>query len=100
MSHAQDKVKNSTRRHRDENAVKKQAKIAKAHGFNIHDKVIKEPHRLAKHHAMNCGNPKCYLCGNPRKTHKDKLTPQEHRLFQDMDSIRDKKSNGTISPDE
>lgn len=94
MSHAQDKVKNSTRRHRDENAVKKQAKIAKAHGFNIHDKVIKEPHRLAKHHAMNCGNPKCYLCGNPRKTHKDKLTPQEHRLFQDLDAVRDKHSNG------
>lgn len=99
MSHAQDKVKNSTRRHRDENAVKKQAKIAKAHGFNIHDKVIKEPHRLAKHHAMNCGNPKCYLCGNPRKTHKDKLTPQEHRLFQDLDAVRDKHSNG-LEPDD
>lgn len=99
MSHAQDKLKNSTRRHRDENAVKKQAKIAKAHGFNIHDKVIKEPHRLAKRHAMDCGNPNCMMCGNPRHLHKHGLTAQENRLFQDMDDVRDKHSNG-IKPKE
>lgn len=100
MSHSHDKVKNSTRRHRDETAVKKQAKIAKAHGFTTHDKVIKEPHRLSKRHAMDCGNPECYLCGNPRKTHKDKLTAQEQRLFQDVDNVRDKHSNGIIPKDE
>ena len=100
MSHAQDKVKNSTRRHRDETAVKKQAKIAKAHGFTSQDRVMKEPHRLAKRHAMDCGNPECYLCGNPRKTHKDKLTAQEHKLFQDLDNTRDKKSNGIVLPEE
>lgn len=99
MSHQQDKVKNSIRRHRDENAVKKQAKIAKAHGFTSQDRVIKEPHRLAKHHAMNCGNPKCYLCGNPRHLHKHGLTAQENRLFQDVDSVRDKHSNG-LKPDD
>ena len=100
MSHAQDKVKNPTRWYRDETAVKKQAKIAKAHGFTSHDKVIKEPHRLAKRHAMDCGNSECYLCGNPRKTHKDKLTAQEHRLFQDTDHVRDKHSNGLIPKDD
>jgi hypothetical protein len=93
------KFLNSQRRHRDETAVKKQIKIAKAHGLTNKDKAIKEPHRLVKHHVMDCGNPDCYLCGNPRKTHKDKLTAQEKRLFQDTEKITDKHSNG-LSPSE
>jgi len=48
---------------------------------------------------MDCGNPDCYLCGNPRKTHKDKLTAQEKRLFQDTEKITDKHSNG-LKPNE
>lgn len=31
------------------------------------DRCIKEPHRLAKRSAFNCGNPNCVMCGNPRK---------------------------------
>jgi hypothetical protein len=31
---------------------------------------------------MDCGNPECYMCGNPRKTHKDKLTVQEKSFKQ------------------
>ncbi len=89
MSDSQSKFKTSKRRQKDENAVKKQAKIAKEHGA-----PVKEPHRLHKRHAMDCGNPECYLCGNPRKTHKDKLTQQEKRLFQDLDHTTDKRSNG------
>lgn len=91
------KYLNSQRRFRDETAVKKQVRIAKQHGMQFNDKVIKEPHRLAKHHTMDCGNPKCFLCGNPRKTHKDKLTAQEKRIFQDLDKTTDKHSNG-LSP--
>jgi hypothetical protein len=89
------KYLNSRRRHKDETAVKKQLKIAKQHNsFADENKVLKEPHRLAKHHAMDCGNPKCFMCGNPRKTHKDKLTAQEKRLFQDTEQITDRHSNG------
>ena len=80
MSTDQDKIKHSKRLLKDENAVKKQTKIAKEHGA-----PVTEPHRLHKKHAMDCGNPECYLCGNPRKTHKDKLTQQEKRLFQNLD---------------
>ena len=76
MSTEQDKFKHSKRLQQDENAIKKQTKIAKASGV-----PVTEPHKFAKHHAMDCGNPGCYLCGNPRKTHKDKLTQQEKRLF-------------------
>jgi hypothetical protein len=95
MSTEQDRFKNSKRRLRDESAVKKQSKIARQHGLTEKDKAVKEPHRLVKHHAMDCGNPECYLCGNPRKTHKDKLTAQEKRLFQDTEDIRNRHSNGT-----
>jgi hypothetical protein len=48
---------------------------------------------------MDCGNPECFMCGNPRKTHKDKLTQQEKRLFQDVEKTTDKKSNG-LKPDD
>lgn len=95
MSHENDKIKNSKRRYSDETAIKKQAKIAKQHnigGYTSQD--VKQPHRLNKRHAMDCGNPECFLCGNPRKTHKDKLTQQEKRIFQDVDNINDRKSNG------
>ena len=88
MSTEEDKFKNSKRRLKDENAVKKQTKIAKEFGV-----PVKEPHKFAKHHAMNCGNPKCVMCGNPRKTFNE-LTQQEKRLFQDVDTPNDKHSNG------
>jgi hypothetical protein len=91
------KFLNSQRRYRDGTAVKKQVKIAKAHGLTNKDKAIKEPHRLAKHHVMDCGNKECYICGNPRRSHKDKLTAQEKRLFQDTEKVSDKHSNGLKS---
>ena len=90
---------NSQRRHRDQNAVNRQVKIAKAHGLTGKDKAIKQPHRLAKHHVMDCGIPGCPLCSNPRRTHKNTLTAQEKRLFQDVEKVTDKHSNGTLSKD-
>ena len=92
MSTEQDKFKHSKRLLKDENAIKKQTKIAKEHGMDV-----KEPHKFNKHHALDCGNPECALCGNPRKIHKE-LTTQEQRLFQDLEKVRDRHSNG-IPPD-
>lgn len=97
MSNELAKYLNSRRRFRDETAVKKQVKIAKAHGLTNRDKAVKEPHRLAKHHAMDCGQPGCMLCGNPRKIFKER-TAQEKRLFQDVEKTTDKHSNG-LFPD-
>jgi hypothetical protein len=88
MSTEQDKFKHSRRLQKDENAVKKQTKIAREFGV-----PVTEPHKFAKHHALNCGNPKCVMCSNPRKTFKE-LTQQEKRLFQDVDAPNDKHSNG------
>jgi hypothetical protein len=100
LSKEEDKFKKSKRLLKDENAVARQVKIAKAHGMTDKDLAVKEPHRLAKHHVMDCGNPQCPLCGNPRRTHKDTLTAQEKRLFQDVDKTTDRHSNGIPPTDE
>jgi hypothetical protein len=88
------KYLNSRRRLKDDNAIARQLKIARQHGLTSRDAAFKQPHRLAKHHAMDCGNTDCYLCGNPRRTHKDGLTTQEKRMFQDVEKMTDKHSNG------
>lgn len=77
MSSQEDKEKRSKRLLKETNAIRKQLKIAKAHGLTDQDKSIKEPHRMAKQHAMDCGNPECGLCGNPRHIHKNGKTVQE-----------------------
>lgn len=102
MSGEQIKSRVSKRRLKDENAVRKQVKIAKAHGLTEKDKQIKEPHRYAKHHAMDCGNPGCILCSNPRHNKlfkKERLTIQERKFFQDVDHKKRKHGNGTVEED-
>lgn len=66
MSKQEDKDKRSTRIHADKTAVKKQVKIAKAYGIEV-----KEPHKLAKHHLLDCGNPNCPTCSSPRRLYKE-----------------------------
>ncbi len=79
MSNEDEKLKHSKRILKTDNAVKKQVKIAKEFGIEV-----KEPHKFAKVHAMNCGNPNCVMCANPRKVFKEK-TIQEKRLEQNID---------------
>lgn len=93
MSTEQDKLKHSKRLLKDENAVKKQTDIAKRHGGNL-DKA----HGFSKTHAMTCGDSNCVMCGNPRKFFNEP-TPQEQRLFQDVEHTRNIRSNGIV-PDE
>jgi hypothetical protein len=88
MHTPQERDKRNLRIQRDENAIKKQTKIAQAHGMDV-----REPHKFAKHHAMDCGQPGCVMCGNRRKTFHE-LTTQEKRLFQDVEQSRDTHSNG------
>jgi len=100
MSTEQDKFNHSRRLQKDENAIKKQVKIAKEHRVSEYNpSEVKQPHRYNKHHAMDCGNPKCVMCSNPRKTFKE-LTQQEKRLFQDVDTPNDRHSNGFPPKDE
>jgi hypothetical protein len=97
MSNEADKFNHSKRLLKDENAIKKQTKIAKSNGAG--QKVLDQPHRLAKHHAMDCGNPGCILCGNPRRTWNE-LTIQEKRKFQEMEIAQGRRSNGMLSEDQ
>ena len=90
MSDDQTKLKTSKRRHKAESAAKRQYKIAKEHGMNPNPDTM---HKFAKHHAMDCGNPGCMLCGNPRKIFKEK-TMQEKRFYQDTENRPHKHGNG------
>ncbi len=98
MSNELAKYLGSRRRHKTDVAIARQVQIARQHGLTNRDKAVKEPHRMAKHHAMDCGRPGCMMCGNPRKTFKE-VTAQEKRLFQDAEAVRDRHSNGTV-PDQ
>lgn len=71
-----DKSKHQERIQQKENKIKKQLKIAKA--FDIPNK---EPHKLLKRSVLSCGNSRCVLCANPRKTFKEK-TIQEQKFEQ------------------
>jgi len=87
---------NSRRRHKTDVKIARQLKIARQ-SLSHNTKLDKEPHRLAKKHAMDCGTPGCTLCGNPRRNawfKKERLTAQERRLMQDVEAVRDKHSNG------
>jgi len=87
MSNEEDKLKHSRRIHKDQSAVERQVKIAQAHGIKV-----TEPHKYAKHHVMDCGNPDCTMCMNPRRM--GEVTIQEQRLHQDVDTLRDRHGNG------
>ena len=80
MSKEEDKVKHGKRLQRAWAVIKRQLKIAKSIG---NTKYINQPHRLAKHHAADCGQPGCVFCSNPRHNKsvkgKDRLTTQEKR---------------------
>lgn len=91
MSNETAKFLNSRRRHKTDVTIARQLRIAKQ--SSSHDsKVVKQPHRLAKHRAMDCGKPGCLMCGNPRRNEwfkKERRTAQERRQMQDLDRSTD-----------
>ena len=94
MSKEEDKLKHSKRIHKDQAAIDRQLEIAKAHGIPVDN-----AHKFAKISAATCGDSNCVMCGNPRKFF-DEPTQQEKRLFQNVDAVRDKRSNGLLPPEE
>lgn len=63
--------------------IKRQTNIAK----ESHSRT-NQPHRFAKMSALNCGNPKCMFCMNPRKSFNE-MTLQERRFHggADLDGL-------------
>lgn len=72
-----DRTKKAKRLQRTSNAIKKQLRIAKAFGMTH---ILKQPHRLAKHHALDCGNPECLACHSDKVFNKPSL--QERKFNQ------------------
>jgi hypothetical protein len=79
MSNETERIKHSRRISKTRDAELRQVRIARAHGI-----TVKEYHRYAKHHAMNCGRPHCMLCANPRRIWREK-TIQERRAEQNIE---------------
>ncbi len=72
-----DRTKRAKRLQRTSNAIKKQLRIAKAFGMKH---ILKQPHRLAKHHALDCGNPECLVCHSEKVFRKPTL--QEKKFIE------------------
>lgn len=81
MSSEYEKQKRNKRIEREETAIQRQVRIAKKHRVSEYSPKVDEPHRYHKQHAMNCGNPDCFMCGNPRKFFGEK-TLQERKFEQ------------------
>lgn len=101
MTTEDERNRHAKRIQRTERAIKRQLKIAKG-SYHVDPNSapdIKQPHRLHKRHAMDCGNPACGLCGNPRHLTKKGQTVQEQRFYQEMDVTRNRHNNGTSVDD-
>lgn len=63
------------------NHIRRQAKLRKELLYLINPDAEFEDHRLHKRNALNCGNPKCIMCGNPRKFFGEKTIQEiKHEL--------------------
>lgn len=70
-----DKTKKANRLQRTKNAINKQIRIAKNTWNSEH--LLKQPHRFAKSHALDCGNPKCLVCHSEKVFGKPTLQEQK-----------------------
>lgn len=78
MSDPNTKFKKSKRLAKTANAIKKQLNIAKT-AWNA-EHLLKHPHRFAKHHALDCGNPECLVCHSEKIFRKPTL--QERKFVE------------------
>ena len=100
MSNEDDKLKHGRRIQQKNRHIARQVRIRQAHKFPGINTKIDSPHRYHKTSGVTCGDSNCMMCGNPRKTHKDRLTAQEKRLFQDVEKTTDKHSNGLTTKED
>jgi len=82
MSDENTKVKRSSRKHDTWRVILKRKKLVKSYG--IPTDYTNCGHKLAKRNGINCGDPKCLMCMNPRRSYKEK-TIQEKSFEQTVD---------------
>lgn len=76
-------LKRARRRRHTQNAINKQKRIAKTSMWN--HSHADQPHRWAKHHALDCGQSRCVVCGNPRKIWKQRTLQEKRALQNEID---------------
>jgi hypothetical protein len=96
MSNEENKLAHGRRIQQKNRHIARQVRIRQAHKFPnpTKDGRIEKPHRYHKTSGVTCGDSRCAMCGNPRKFFKEP-TVQEQRFDQDVDHLRDRRSNGT-----
>lgn len=77
------KQKRSIRRHKTQVHIRKQLEIWQ----HVNDGFEVEPHYFHKKSAMDCGNPQCYLCGNPRRVIGEKTIQEQRADLDDIDEL-------------
>lgn len=68
------KLKHSKRLLQKHNFLEKQKRLAKNYGIDLKDDQV---HRYQKMNLLNCGDPKCIMCSNPRKIFKEKTIKEK-----------------------
>jgi hypothetical protein len=76
------KEKRQKRIQQKTNHIKRQVKIAKSAGIEV-----KDPHRFAKHNALDCGIPQCSICHPSPKRQKTVHEKQFDEIMKD--SLKD-----------
>lgn len=84
-----DKEKHAKRIQQKRNHINKQLNLAKTFDKNIRAITKHQPGRLAKVTWCDCGNPDCFMCGNPRKFFGE-VTIQEKKFLEiEKDSTKE-----------
>ena len=78
------RIAKAIRRSRTQVAIERQKRIAKYNGIT-HSK--NQPHRYAKMHSLNCGDPHCAMCGNPRKFYKERTLQEKMFIESHKDDL-------------
>lgn len=99
MSQTTDKSTRSRRIQQKNRHIARQVRIRQAHKFPGVTEKVDSQHRYHKTSGVTCGDSRCAMCGNPRKFFKE-LTMQEKRWLQDMDTTRERRSNGSVNNNE
>lgn len=86
MSSDEERIRRSKRKHKARMKMIRQYKIAKDYNClptGYEDTI----HIFHKHKALNCGNPDCVMCGNPRKMFGQKTLQECKHDYDPLDEL-------------
>jgi hypothetical protein len=96
MSNEENKLAHGRRIQQKNRHIARQVRIRQVHKFPAINTKADSPHRYHKTSGVTCGDSRCAMCGNPRKFFNEP-TVQEKRFAQEVDTARDRRSNGVVA---